>query len=220
MCVSCWTRESWSIDFSWPLLVDQTVAVSPYGYPRSPLLWPPPHPTPRPERTRWRRRSPPSLPPPCSASGAEASATATATASCSPRSAPAPPLPNPIVPPSRPPLHAGSQRPRRRLLAASPALLLPLRPRSSPKARQSKALLYFYSPSSPPSRLLLLCSLLRNCVVVGKIQSFACSALQCDSGSKYLVLVLGDSSGSGASNSYKSGLGQRKEKGKYSHRKE
>jgi hypothetical protein len=152
-------RESWSIDFSWPLLIDQTDAVSPYGYPRSPLLWPPPpsHHTTTP-RTRWRRRSPPSLPPPCSASGAEASATA--TASSSPRSVPAPPLPNHIVPPSRP-LHAGSQRPRRRH-AALPALLPPLRPRPSPRARRSKALLYFPSPSSPPSRRLP-CSLLRNC---------------------------------------------------------
>ena len=142
-------RESWNSDFSWPLLVDQTDAVTPSSYPRrrsrhpssSRLLTPHHH-----TRTRWRRRSPPSLPPRRSASGAEASATA--TASSSHRSAPAPPLPNHIVPPSRP-LHAGSQRPRR-LLAASPALLPPLRPRPSPRARRSKALLYFYSPSSPP----------------------------------------------------------------------
>ena len=139
-------RESWNSDFSWPLLVDQTDAVTPSSYPRRRSRHPSPLVSSRHTRTRWRRRSPPSLPLRRSASGAEASATA--TASSSHRSAPAPPLPNHIVPPSRP-LHAGSQRPRR-LLAASPALLPPLRPRPSPRARRSKALLYFYSPSSPP----------------------------------------------------------------------
>lgn len=155
-------RESWNSDFCWPLLVDRTGAVSPNGYPRSPLLssgvclTPP--------RTRWRRRSPLSLRPRCSASGAEACA----TASSSLRSAPAPPQLRPIVPPSRP-LHAGP----RRLLAVSPTLLPRLRPRPSPRVRRSKALLYFRSPAR-----LLTCSLPRK-----KIQSFACSALQCESGS-------------------------------------